>query len=597
MKTTGFGCRIQLIVGVLGVCVTSSATGQSTAFTYQGLLEDSAAPANGLHDFRFSLFDAAVAGTQVGTTRCIDNMSVTDGLFTVELDFGQQFTGTAARHLQIEVRDDTGRDCTDLTGFVVLGSRQRITAAPRAASALVADNASQLGGQASAFFRNATNINAGTLADARLSTNVALLGGAQTFTGAKTFSAGLDTSAFAMAPGAGAGKVLMSDAAGAGTWQSTTSVVPWSISGTNIFNTNTGNVGIGTAVPTAKLHVGGAIIAENFGDQADLLWFSSERSWVVRQESIGAATALKFQSVGGGGNKNFLIQTDGFVGVGTLSPTAKLDVRSVGGNTMLAQQNGSAGFAAALRAENNSSGGFGVQAVTLVSSGTPIAVEGFDNVNANGIGVYGFVGSPGAGTKKAIFGECFSSGHAVFSAGNFAATGTKSFRIDHPEDPENKYLLHYCPESPEVLNFYSGTALLNGAGEAVVELPAYFARINRDPRYTLTAVGAAMPDLHIAREIDSGALASGAVAQSGQPVPQCTFLIAGGAAEGKVCWRVEAIRNDAWVRQHGAPVEVEKAPQERGKYQHPELFGQLDDKAMFPGRKRGTDGRPVTSDE
>ena len=36
-----------------------------------------------------------------------------------------------------------------------------------------------------------------------------------------------------------------------------------------------------------------------------------------------------------------------------------------------------------------------------------------------------------------------------------AGSGVKAFRIDHPLDPENKYLLHYCAEGPEPLNVYT----------------------------------------------------------------------------------------------------------------------------------------------
>lgn len=102
---------------------------------------------------------------------------------------------------------------------------------------------------------------------------------------------------------------------------------PWQLSGTSI-TYGGGNVGIGTASPTAKVDVrGGAVAVENLGDQADLLWLNSERSWVFRQEGTGAGTALKLESVGGGGNKNLVVQTTGFMGLGTNAPAAKLDVR------------------------------------------------------------------------------------------------------------------------------------------------------------------------------------------------------------------------------------------------------------------------------
>ncbi len=41
----------------------------------------------------------------------------------------------------------------------------------------------------------------------------------------------------------------------------------------------------------------------------------------------------------------------------------------------------------------------------------------------------------------------------------------------------------------------------------------------------------------------------------------------------EVSWRVDADRNDAWVRRYGAPTEIEKSEAERGTYQHPELYG------------------------
>jgi hypothetical protein len=84
----------------------------------------------------------------------------------------------------------------------------------------------------------------------------------------------------------------------------------------------------------------------------------------------------------------------------------------------------------------------------------------------------------------------------------------------------------------------------------------------------------------VAEEIDEAALSAGARAGPGEAAPVCWFRIAGGAPGARVSWRVDALRNDLWVRQRGAPVEVEKQGPERGTYQRPELYGQLAEKGM-----------------
>jgi hypothetical protein len=68
--------------------------------------------------------------------------------------------------------------------------------------------------------------------------------------------------------------------------------------------------------------------------------------------------------------------------------------------------------------------------------------------------------------------------------------GGGMFKIDHPLDPENKYLSHSFVESPDMMNIYNGIIRLNALGEAWVVLPDYFEALNRDFRYQLTSVGA-----------------------------------------------------------------------------------------------------------
>ena len=96
---------------LLSVCVLlltiNSAPAQTSAFTYQGKLADNGNPATGNYDFEFKLFDtvAVGTGTQQGNTVTVPNVTVTNGIFTVSLDFGacpSCFNG-AARFLEIAV--------------------------------------------------------------------------------------------------------------------------------------------------------------------------------------------------------------------------------------------------------------------------------------------------------------------------------------------------------------------------------------------------------------------------------------------------------------------------------------------------------------
>lgn len=130
------GFAFRRIVAPLALALTASANlAQSTAFTYQGDLEDSGLPAAGTYDMRFKLFPTAFGGAQVGATQCVDNVPVTEGRFTAMIDFGQQFASTSSRYLEIEVRRDSGLACASGAGFTTLSTRQQITPAPIAAHA------------------------------------------------------------------------------------------------------------------------------------------------------------------------------------------------------------------------------------------------------------------------------------------------------------------------------------------------------------------------------------------------------------------------------------------------------------------------------
>ncbi|MGC3959866.1 MAG: tail fiber domain-containing protein [Verrucomicrobiota bacterium] len=98
---------------------------QGTAFTYQGRLQDGSNPATGNYDLQFALYDAATAGTQQSGTWTQLAQGVTNGLFTVTLDFGSFFPG-ADRWLELGVRTNGGG------AFTTLAPRQKLTPTPYA---------------------------------------------------------------------------------------------------------------------------------------------------------------------------------------------------------------------------------------------------------------------------------------------------------------------------------------------------------------------------------------------------------------------------------------------------------------------------------
>ncbi len=147
-----------------------AAQAQSSAFTYQGRLNLSGAPATGLFDLHFSLFDAPTAGAQIGLTLTNLAAPVSNGLFTATLDFGAGVFSGSDRWLEIAIRGPSD------TNYAMLTPRQFLTSTPYAI------RAANFSGTLAA-----TNLT-GKLPDAQLSTNVALLNSNAVFAGSVTAS-------------------------------------------------------------------------------------------------------------------------------------------------------------------------------------------------------------------------------------------------------------------------------------------------------------------------------------------------------------------------------------------------------------------------
>ena len=129
---------------VSGFGIPLATLAQGSAFTYQGRLTDGAGPANGTYDLRFLIYDASVGGNQQGPILTNSATSVSNGLFTVTLDFGNQFPG-ADRWLDIAVRTNGAG------AFFTLAPRQPLTPAPYA---ITAGNVAS-GGLLSGIYSNA----------------------------------------------------------------------------------------------------------------------------------------------------------------------------------------------------------------------------------------------------------------------------------------------------------------------------------------------------------------------------------------------------------------------------------------------------------
>lgn len=333
------------------------------------------------------------------------------------------------------------------------------------------------------------------------------------------------------------------------------------LAGTGLFGSA---LGVGTASPVAAMHVhadGGTLALE--GNTHSYTSFypqgvANGRKGYFGFSSAGTSTISLVNEATFG---NILLSTTATGGVGiNATPSSLYGLRvytpQPNGYGVFSDNGSTTGSAYGLFGRTNSVSGYAIYGLALAQTGSNTGVLGRSD-STSGRGVYGTVGKP-SGTTYAVYGYCASpSGYALYGQGRFAATGTKSFVIDHPLDPARMTLTHYCTEGAEPINVYSGKAVLDAGGRAWVALPDYFEAINADPRYSLTPIGAAMPELHVASEVEGN-----------------RFEIAGGVPGQKVSWRIEGVRNDRFVQRYGAPVEQVKGPELSGKYLGPELYGQ-----------------------
>jgi hypothetical protein len=299
---------------------------------------------------------------------------------------------------------------------------------------------------------------------------------------------------------------------------------------TNMQISSTGQIGIPASTPSDQLYVA-AQTAINA---------------VFAQGSNGSGTTgggIGVAAIGGNSTGSAGPGTGVFAFGGSNSGSAEGGdgVLSFGGNSSSSGTEGGAGI--------NGFGGTGV------SSGGPFPIGGdgqggtFQGANSSSgccIGD-GIVATAGSGLAGAFSGDVDVSG--TLSA------NLKDFKIDHPLDPANKYLIHSSVESSEMMNIYTGNVITDSQGLVTVQLPDWFEALNTDFRYQLTVIG------QFAQAIVSS------------EISHHQFAIRTDKPNVKVSWQVTGVRQDAYAKAKPLVVEQAKDARERGHYIHPELYG------------------------
>ncbi|HLV79894.1 MAG TPA: hypothetical protein VKT32_06405 [Chthonomonadaceae bacterium] len=288
---------------------------------------------------------------------------------------------------------------------------------------------------------------------------------------------------------------------------------------------------------------------------------SSNASTAFSITDTGSGVAGYFNTSGSGWG--VLGQSvSGYGAIGESSSAAGVHGQSGSGNGVEGACTGGNGDGGSFLAEGSGDGVYGQS----YSGDGGYFLGGYDGIYASGSLWAGYFGGDiyVADSATSFFTGSLQINGTTYantiSAGNIYANSisasVKNFKIDHPLDPANKYLVHASIESDEMVNIYRGNALLDERGQAWVQLPGWCQALNKDFSYHLTPVGAPAPNLYIAQEIANNC-----------------FQIAGGRPGMKVSWQVTGVRQDAYARAHPLEVEPKKPEQERGKYLHPAELG------------------------
>lgn len=438
---------ITLVITVLAA-LGRSATGASpltSAFTYQGNLALAGNPVNGTADLQVTLWDALSGGIQVAGPLALNTVAVADGGFSVQMDFGAIVFNGDARWLQIAVRSPAGGGT-----FTTLSPRQPLTAVPYAL-------------QTRGLFVDASNkVGVGTTAP---SAPLHVVGNWNTEDGALRVSG--DKATLRLTSGATGGNqswMFHVGSDGPGNLGVYNRIAPTAWLGL-MGLTPSGNLGIGTTTPSARLHIAnGDFIAGAPGQE----WFFHTRSSFggdFLHITDNQAGVPQFQ-------RGLIIDQTGFIAsraehrflnpagamVAAINPDPPPGTPTFPGGTPTM----SAGTISLFNPAGQER--FGVWSRYSAASNTwfPNQAELFMN-DANGNRVITIMSTTETGAQGEI--RCT----------DLLVTDTKSFLVPNPDNPEQD-IAFACLEGPECGMYVRGTAQLS-AGRARVSLPDSFASL------------------------------------------------------------------------------------------------------------------------
>lgn len=355
-----------------------------TAFTYQGQLKLAGRPVDGATDFRFSLWNDDVGGVRIGQIltflgdpRQPPNVDVRNGLFTVALDFGESAYDGQAIWLQIEVRHPDGDG-----PYTLIAPRQNVTIVPYAVHALNTPNGYALdaadGSPTNSVFVN----NDGNVGIRTIDPESALTVNSPSTDALRLFGPGAVGSAARLHFGDASYVYLEED--------QDDYLTIYSFQRTAIMG---GNVGIGTTTPGFPM-----TFPNTLGDKISL-WGQSGPHYgfgiqggLLQIHSDTSASDIAF---GHGRSSSFTetmrIKGNGNVGIGIVTPAAKLDVNAALSGTSIAvyARSHAAGLSGpAIRAHNSHSGGIAIFSTSnssdanlvITNEGTGDLIRGFSGL-------------------------------------------------------------------------------------------------------------------------------------------------------------------------------------------------------------------------